>query len=194
MTRTGVVMGGLLLSQQTYAHDSFRGNSLIEGLLLPLQHPEQWLLLVAIGLWLGQQGGSGKYRSLSFQALVCCFAAIAGLLLARQAQAHNWMLVCAAVAGLLVAVSFRIPVMLTALAVALGGFLVAFDVGQDIRRSHNVWLVGLGALAAVVAVFTLARFASGCFRRGHWQRVLMRIVGSWIAASALLVLSLALIE
>lgn len=193
MTRLGAVVGGLLLAQQASAHDSFNGNSLIEGALLPLQHPDQWLLLVAIGLWLGQQGGSGQYRSLSFQALVCYFAAIAGLLLARQMQMHSWMLVCAALAGLLVAVRLRIPAVLAVLVAALGGFLVAFDAGQDLLHSQNVWLVALGMLAAVVVVFTLARFVSGCFRRGHWQQVLMRIVGSWIAASALLVLSLTLI-
>jgi hydrogenase/urease accessory protein HupE len=91
------------------------------------------------------------------------------------------------VLGGLVAADFRLPIAVTtALAAALGLFLglsngyVMAQAGAGVRG-------GIGIVGAVFVVTTLGAACAVAWQSG-WLRIAWRVVGSWIAASGLLLL------
>lgn len=159
------------------------------GLLHPLMVPAHLLSLVLLGLLAGQAGMAAMRRVYA--------GVLPGLLLGLglAAWSLHWpvdtaLLVLAALAGLLVVLEWRLPLItLYVLPGAAVGLLVGLDSGPDGgspgQRLGALLGTGLGAFACLLLVGDLSERA-----RHHWQRVLLRVVGSWGAASALLVLAL----
>jgi urease accessory protein len=182
----------LLLGTAAAAHGVGEGlGSFQGGLLHPFLTPAHALALVALGLSISQR--QRRHRN----ALVMLFAiALFGALGAIMAafvftDGTNLLLVTAILTGLLTASArpLRFWVMaLLLLAVAVG---TVFDsVPQEIRPEPTlISLAGtiIGAWLIVTAIGT-----SVAEPRREWMRIGIRILGSWSAASALLVLALRL--
>jgi urease accessory protein len=164
-------------------------SSLLGGLLHPLAVPAHALALLALGLLIGQQRAGGRRAPL----LAFVAGVVAGLVAIAFAvgptSAADVLLAAVAMTGLLVALAWPMPALACALlAVAIGGALGLDSPPEVIAISAaTVMLIGTG-LGACLALAVIVGCTSHLSRA--WQRIGMRILGSWIAASAILVLAL----
>jgi urease accessory protein len=162
------------------------------GILHPAIVPSHLVALVALGLLVGQRGLTAMRLSYP------CFlmALVTGLILAgfspaAPANAETALLVIAGCCGLVVALRLAVHPALLALATLLTAFVVGADSGvADLDRRETFGAM-LGAGVGACIVFIVAAGLAEMPRR-DWQRILIRVVGSWCAASAALVLALAL--
>jgi urease accessory protein len=162
----------------------------LDGALLVLS-PTNLLALVAIALFAGQQGARA---GVAFAAVFAIGVAMGAFVIAsayRDFPAALTQLGIAALAGILVAAAYRPPLLVTGILVFAGGEALALNTPpQAITVSGAIASqVGTG-VAAVIAFLAIALTASAANR--PWHGIALRVVGSWIAASAILVLALRL--
>jgi hydrogenase/urease accessory protein HupE len=159
------------------------------GLLHPLAVPAHALALLALGLLIGQQGAGRMLVPLAGFAVGMAAGLAAIILAVRQTSAADVVLAATALAGALVVLARPLPGFACAVLAAIAGVALGLDSPpQAISIALGTLMLigtGLGACLALAMVAAgTARFARA------WQRIGVRIVGSWIAASAILVLAL----
>ena len=181
-----------LLPGLAWAHSPIKGlDNFYAGLLHPVFVPAHLVSILVLGVLLGQQGA----QRVQVAIVACLVALLVGLAASVPAAAISVevpLLAFAAVSGALVALAR--PLSVPAIA-ALGGvvtLLVGVDSAQE-GLSGRGWLAAmLGSAIAAYLLLLYAMVFAEWFGRREWQRIGLRILGSWAAASALLVLSLAL--
>jgi urease accessory protein len=162
---------------------SFQG-----GLLHPLLVPAHVLAVLSTGLLIGQQTSRWRWWA------PASYAAGLGVGFAAMIQAFSPMLAAevllaaTATSGALVALAWPVPKLVgCALALATGVALALDSSPGGISvRDANVVVLGTfcGAVIFLLAVARLTTLA--CYA---WQKIAARILGSWIAASAIIVLA-----
>jgi urease accessory protein len=159
------------------------------GLLHPLLIPTHVMALLALGLLIGQQDAGRRLVPLiSFATgLAAGLAAIA--LAARTRSASDVLLAAAGSSAGLVALARPVPVTVCAALAAVTAAALGLDSPpQAISLARaRATLIGAG-LGACLVLTAVAAATVSCSR--EWQRIGVRILGSWIAASAGLVLAL----
>ncbi len=192
---TGRLCLGLALAvlavQPAMAHPPPLGiGGFFGGLLHPLFVPAHALALVGLGLLIAQQGS--WTRMVTFSFIVGLAGGVGVMTLGAVPSLMNEiMLGCATIAGLVVALNKPVPEALGCTFAVVVGFCMALDSPPEAisLTEANRMLIGTGlgaALLLIVASELARRLKPG------WQRVGLRIIGSWIAASAILVLALRL--
>ena len=162
------------------------------GLVHPLITPAHLLLLIGLGLWLGQR------PPLRVRAAMYYFAPLSavGLLLTTQLSlAPAWqvllpgMALCVAV---LVASSRPALAWMQATLAAVAGMALGLDSGVDAGAPGSAVAVTLLGtwIALNVLLVNLAHYTSLLPQR-KWASIGVRIAGSWIAAICVLVLAFA---
>jgi hydrogenase/urease accessory protein HupE len=183
-----VVFATLMGAAQTEAHLNTTGmGPLYDGLMHFLMSPEDFLPVLALALLAGLRGAAYGRRALFTLPAAWLVGGLAGI----SAAARNgnalvsaaWFLL---LGGLLAAdakLSLRVTTALAALLGLYHGYLNGTGMGQF--RTAAVALLGL-----VFAVFILVALAAAFVVRlhAHWARIAVRVAGSWIAASGLLML------
>jgi hydrogenase/urease accessory protein HupE len=189
-TARAAALAALLLPGTARAHSPIEGiGDFYGGLLHPLTVPEHLIVLVTLGLLIGQQGAGPTRRGL----VAFASGLLAGILLndpiAGWVGLATPLLAAGLVLGLLSAMAFDLPApLVVALAAAAGG-LLGLDSAHDMLGTPSGMTLLLGsATSAALLVLYLAAITV-CLQR-HWQKIGVRIVGSWMATSALLVLVL----
>jgi urease accessory protein len=160
------------------------------GLLNPLTIPAHLLTWLSLGLLIGSQSGGRLMPMLAFATgLAVGLAAIARAV--GLTPALDVLLILSAVSGALVALAIALPPILSAIVGAIAGLALGLDSPPQVVSLANATtaLIGNG-LAACLALAIVVSATSHLTRR--WQFIGLRIVGSWIAASAILVLALRL--
>mgnify|MGYP003639285960 FL=1 len=155
------------------------------GILHPLVVPAHVLSLVMLGLLAGQRGMAAVRRTyLGFLP-----ALVAGLALSGAGVAEDpepLLLLASALMGLLVVLQWRLPPGLFPLIGATVALLLGLDSAPEglAPAPYVATLAGtaLGAFACLLLVADLSERASP-----GWQRIGLRVLGSWGAASATLV-------
>jgi len=149
--------------------------------------PTNLLALVALGLLAG--------RSLRITLALFVAGLVAGALLIafalRDPPAANVLLALAAITGAIVAIGYALPRSI--------GFALAFATGVALSLNAppqattiaNAVAAQLGTVVAALAATSLLALVASKAEDG-WQRIGVRIAGSWIAASAILVVTLRL--
>jgi urease accessory protein len=162
----------------------------LAGLLHPLLVPAHVLAIAALGLLIGQQGWG---RSVAMAYIVAVLLGLGAIALAYvPALAEEGLLGATAAAGLLVALAWPLPWAIGVTLAAAIGLLLGLGSPPEVISLSTANLTLLGT--ALGATVMLAVFSQGASRLRHgWQRVGARILGSWIAASAILVLALRLV-
>jgi hydrogenase/urease accessory protein HupE len=162
-------------------------SAFFSGSLHPLVIPAHLLALLALGLLIGQQRAILPPCVGFATTLAASLTAIA--LAIGETAALDVLLAATALAGVLLALAKPLPTFLsTALAAITGGALGLDSPPEAISlAAANATLVGTGLGACLVLALVTA--VGRCLTR-WWQRIGMRIVGSWLAASAILVLAL----
>jgi urease accessory protein len=183
------VAASILAATPAMAHPPPLGLSGFSGgLLHPLFVPAHAMALLGLGLLIGRQQAWGRVAVLS-----AIIGLAAGLGVMTLGVVPVWMneivLGCALLAGVTVALNRPLPEMMGCVFAVLIGFCIALDSPPEaISLSEaNRMLAGTGVGAALLLVV-----AAGAASRltANWAQIGARILGSWIAASALLVLAL----
>jgi len=188
----GAFLAALLAATPAHAHDVVGGvGGFYGGLLHPLLVPTHLLALAALGLFIGQQAPPHRVP------LLVAFAAslLASLVLIVAAFAatnpDTAVLGVAAAAGIAVALARRWPVVVSWPLPLVAGAAIEFDsVPEEISMGMTFLALVGTACGALLIVMLLVELTMN--RERDWQRIGVRVVGSWIAASAILVLALRL--
>jgi urease accessory protein len=157
------------------------------GVLHPFLVPAHVMALVGLGLLIGRQESRVVLTSAFVAGLTGGLAAIAAAF--GETPADLVLLTTAAIAGLLVASGIALPAWAGAPLACVIGAAIALDSPptEPTIREADAALFGTWLGAIILAVVVTA-----CARRltRHWQKLGVRVLGSWIAASAILVLAL----
>lgn len=195
MRRLGAaaLIAGLLVAAPASAHSSFEGiNDFYAGVLHPAVVPAHALAILSLGLYLGQRRlAAGLERVLLvYIAAVAVGAALAAF--TRGAELDTFLLAATCSAGLLAVLDRGLPRPLLLLSTAAVGAFVgigsASDAADPLMRLVSALGTTFGAAFLLVAGISL----NGFFVGKQWQPIAIRVLGSWAAASALLVLALTL--
>jgi urease accessory protein len=191
-TAAFAVLAFTLSGTAAHAHEFVEGAGFLNGFLHPLFVPAHALCVAAFGLMVGQQNHPFSLSALFLAAL------IAGMLLIVFAifpvdMIPIVLLASGAAAGLLTAAAYPLPWIIPAVVLAAGGSALIIDsVPSVVSKTDTILALAGTAFTATLAVAVLAYAAATLTR--DWQRIGVRIVGSWAAASALLVLALRLVQ
>ena len=162
----------------------------LTGALAQFFTPTHLLAVVALGLLAGQQSKRTPVVTLLAFALGLAIGAIVVATAVRETPAALALLAIAAFAGSIVVVALRTTLVVYLLALAAGAALAlnsppqALTIPSAVAAQLGTGVAALGTLALVIGI------AMQAVR--PWQRIGVRIVASWIAASAILVLALRL--
>ena len=180
------------------AHTITPGTSgFTDGLHHPFGLPAHVMMLLGVGLLLGQQDVA-RWR-------VPLYGFISGLLLGLVAgpllttppleqAAAVALLSLAVVFGGLIALARELPGFVLAPLMAFAGFALGFDSAPDGSLQQTLAALagtGFSVVFAFLNVAMLAHYAKSNVRQA-WQAIGLRVVGSWIAAAAIMVLALEL--
>lgn len=152
--------------------------------------PTHLLAIVALGLLAGQQARVPLHVLIAF-AIALAAGSLAVAFAIRETPSGLALLVLAGLAaGLVVAGRFEPFWLVALLALAIGAMLPLNAPPHEITIAAAI-AAQIGFAIAALATFSVTAFAATQATRS-WQRIGLRIAGSWIAASAILVLALRL--
>jgi hypothetical protein len=161
-----------------------------DGMMLAVA-PTHLLAVVAIGLLAGQGGRSGFVQALFVAGLLAGSFAIASAI--RETPSALVLLAVAAFVGSTIAAAIALPsIAMNVLAFATGAALALDAPPQAIGIAAAI-ASQIGTCIAAGAVLVLVVSIAARADR-PWQRIGLRVVGSWIAASAILALALRLVR
>jgi urease accessory protein len=171
-----------------YAHVPIEGaGGVYGGLLHPYLVPAHAMSLLALGLLIARDGRYGMPLLIYAAALIAGLSALTFAV--GDIGAEKLLVGLAGLVGVLLALDWRPPRFVLWLLAAIGGAALALDSPPEtpsIEEAHLMLIgTGIGALSALGAVVGGALHLTR-----PWQRLGVRIAGSWIAASAILVLAL----
>ena len=171
---------------------SFASTWFTQGLLHPLQTPSHVILILSIGLLIGQQD------RLKINLLAFIFSLLSGFLL-NQNISINWdfeliLLVLALITGVLVISRLQLFSWLTLVLLFASGLSLGFNSMPIMipglgANSIYSWLIG--AAFSIVSSTALTALLAFILNR-YWNGIILRVLGSWIATSAIFVLTLML--
>ncbi len=184
-------IGNLLFVTQADAHFQAPGLSDFNaGVLHPLLTVQHAMVLIAFGLMCGQGGAACLRFGLPGLAagLVLGFAA-AETMAVLPDGIPRVLTFMAMVTGLGVAVNYRLPAPICMAVGLIVGSLIGMDSKPEAETVKSV-LAGIsGTSIAVVLLFlNIAGLAS--FAAAEWQRIGIRVIGSWTSAAAFLNIAL----
>jgi len=174
------------------AHSPIEGiGDFFNGMLHPLLVPAQILAILALGLFLGQHS-INKHKTTVLLFLGATIAGLVATLFEFDAAAQLSMLslISAVVIGLLIVIGVKIHWSLFLVLGITVGFIVGMDSSAELpsRKAQIVSLFGSGVGIYFLLLYAMA--ISESFSVKHWQTIAVRVVASWVSASALMVLAL----
>ena len=164
--------------------------SLIEG-LTQFFTPTHLLAVVAFGLLLEQYATRECGFALAAFALGLVLGSVVLAAAVREMPSGLALLAIAAIAGLIVVTTMPLPTHLSYLLAFATGAALALNSPPQAISIPSAIVMQFGTGIAALATLALVGFIANKATR-PWQRIAVRIVGSWIAASAILVLALRL--
>jgi urease accessory protein len=151
--------------------------------------PTHGLAIVPLGLLIGRDPWRWALLAVFIVGLTAGSLAIAAAV--RETPAALVLLVIAATAGLTVVTAWQPPSVATGLLALAGGMALALNTPPQATTIGGAVMAQIGGIIAAMSALALV-IALGSRARAPWQRVGLRIAGSWAAASAILVLALRL--
>jgi urease accessory protein len=189
IARAWILVGAVLLSMadEAAAHPVFGITGVRGGLLHPLVVPSHVMAAIASAILIGRQPLGRAMVAVYALGLVAGLGAIAAAYV--PALAEEALLVLAAVAGLLVAWGRPLPWPVLAVLTIATGLAHGLDSPPEAISVAEANLTLIGTALNGTAFLALVAWLASRLRY-DWQRIGMRIVGSWISASAIMVLAL----
>jgi urease accessory protein len=164
----------------------------VAGLVHPLALPAHVLALLALGLLIGQQTAGTRHVSLAAFAAGAAVGLAAIAFGVGQTPAADVLLAAAFASGVTAAMAHPLPALPCALLAAIAGVALALDSPPEAISiavaTATLAGTGLGAILAL-AVIAIGTNHLNRLREWNWVRLGGRILSSWVAASAVLVLA-----
>ena len=182
----------LFMSAAARAHTVIAGvGGFPGGLLHPLLVPAHALTLIALGLL----AGTFSRQTLVMLLAIFLAAAVASFALVAMAfsatQAETLILCLGAAIGLMLAANLTPPAPLAAILTAAIASAILFDSVPPVLTVSETALGLAGTTLSAVALVAATALVSRALPR-RVRQIGIRIAGSWIAASAIMVLALRL--
>lgn len=172
------------------AHSPIAGIGTFYGAMLhPLLVPAHALALIALSLALGQQGRRPAQLGLTGLILAFCAGLALALTQTDAAPSETALLVVAALLASFVILARPLPAGVMAGAASVIGVMLGLDSAPDPAGPEEMMLAVAGLCVGVVVLSALVAGTCLTFEK-DWQKIGIRVVGSWIAAAAVLVLAL----
>lgn len=185
----GIVFVLVVWPQPAEAHLNSTGmGPLYDGLLHFLQSPEDVVPVLALALFAGLRGADHGRRALFVLPGAWLLGGLTGL---ASSSSENWNSILPVISFLLlggiVAVDAKLSLVATTVIAAL------FGLGHGYLNGAGMGQPAVGALALLGLVFMVFVLVAVCAAsvvelRWPWTRIAVRVVGSWIVASGLLML------
>lgn len=173
-----------------FAHVPLEGvDSFINGVLHPAIIPAHVLLILAVGLFVGQKGISSQHKT----ALSFIFAVIFGLVGAWFAETglpQYAVLGCSATISLLIVLNHNLNSLWMMLIAAIAGVVIGLDSPQALLEGRDKFASFFGTAVGVYFLTLYPAALADRFNEKDWHKVALRVAASWVAASSLLVLAL----
>jgi urease accessory protein len=155
--------------------------------------PSHLLAIVALGLLGGQRAGRVPLSSLAAFAIGLVVGSLAVASAIRENPAALALLLLAAAAAGLVVVAYDVPRWLVGLLAFAAGAALPLNSPPHELTIANAVASQVGLATTAIVTFTAVSFVTR-LAQTPWHRIAIRIVASWIAASAILVLTLRLVR
>ena len=184
--KTLFIGAALVTPSLAFAHSPIKGiNNFYNGVLHPALVPPQLTLLIAMGLYLGQRDVSQNQKPvMSFLV-----AAIAGLVVAGFSSGFELqvlMLGTTIVVGILVAADLALKRHWRIAMAALAGLLLGLDSTQETLSGMPKWVTLFGCLIGIALLLMFPMALADYCRSKEWQRIGVRVIGSWLVAAAVM--------
>jgi hydrogenase/urease accessory protein HupE len=174
------------------AHSPAKGIGVFyNGMLHPYLVPGHLLVLLALGLMIGQHApGSSRYGLPTFvAAFLASIVALSWLPIAPLPEAL--LLVVSLLAGLMVAVSATPGRILPILLAVVAGIVLGMNSSPEGVPPGQTGLALAGTVSgAVLAIVYAGGLSAWLTRFPSWPPIAVRVLGSWTSACAFLVLVL----
>jgi urease accessory protein len=193
MTRAALAAALLCLtSAAAQAHTVIPGiGGFPGGLLHPLLVPAHTLTLIALGLMAGRFTRSAQALLLAAFLIAACVSCALIAMAYSATRAETLLLALSAAIGLVLAAGLLLPLPVVAgLTATIAGALM-FDSVPPVLSVQATALSLAGIVTAAIALAAASAWLSGALPQ-RIRSVSVRIAGSWIAASAIMVLALRL--
>jgi urease accessory protein len=161
-----------------------QGAGFAQGFAHPLSGIDHLLAMVAVGLWAAQLGGRALWAVPAAFVGMMALGGIAGAVGAPLPMVELGIAGSLVVLGVLVALSSRLPVAVSAALVGLLALFHGHAHGTELPETASALAYGLGFIAATAALHGLG-VAVGVTLRRDAARILVRIGGAGIAATGL---------
>ncbi len=168
----------------------------MQGILHPLQTPSHIILILGLAFLLGQQNHLIKsHLKILF---LTPFAVIIGFALNHYAllelNTELILLSLALICGLLLVLRLKLPTFVTFILLAFSSVILGLDSSPVMipglgANSIYSWRLG-AAITLILGIIVLSLPAY--FLNRYWNGIILRVTGSWIATSAIFVLTLKL--
>ena len=163
-------------------------SGLASGLLHPLLVPAHVLALTALATCIGRQAGPARLA-----AGIAFAAGVAGGLTAialatRPASAVDWLLAASLLAGTFSAAALPLPTSAIAVLAAWTGASLGMDSPPQAISLAVATLTLIGTGIGACLALAMATVVTGLLVRA-WRGLAVRVLGSWCAASAIMVLA-----
>ena len=180
----------LLTPEIALAHSPIKGiGDFFNGMLHPVLVPAQVLVILALGLWFGQNKPAENQVSI----FAYLFAVITGLIatsLSPEYDVSIILLLGATAVGLLIISNMILPKPVYILSGIILGFIIGFDSAQDGLGAKAKWVALFGSGVGIYFLLLYAMALSESLSKKAWQNIAVRVIASWISANALMVLAL----
>jgi len=194
--RVAVCVAGMAfaLPAHAQAHMTAPGmGDFISGVLHPWMTPTHLLILIALGLWLGQ------HVPLRVGLPLKLFVPVSAVALALTTR--HWMaavpppvlIAIALVAGAIVALEVRLPNYAAAVLLAVAAAAIGLDSGLETGTPFAVFKTLLGTWVSLgIGLVNVGYYVSlATERKKKWISIGVRVAGSWIVAVSLMMLAFA---
>ncbi|RKE72342.1 HupE/UreJ family protein [Pseudorhodoplanes sinuspersici] len=159
------------------------------GVMHPLLVPAHVLALVALGCLTGALNFRARLVVIAMFVAVAVLSVVLVTMAFSAVNAELIVLSLAGFAGLLLAAAVPVPLaMIIVLAICVAAALT-FDSVPAVLSSQDTILSLVGTILAAALLLVVITFLSASGPQ-VWRRIGTRILGSWIAASAIMVLAL----
>jgi urease accessory protein len=186
-----IAVVSLLLPIRAEAHlPSIGLGPVYDGIFHLLLSPEDLIPAIAFALLAGQRGGGSSRRILWVLPVAWLAGGLTGMFVGTP-RGPAWTCFSFLLLGVLIAANAKLSLPLTTALAAMLGLFHGYLNGSGINRFNDgaYSLLGL-ALAVFVIVALFTSFVVPL--RRQWALIAVRVAGSWIAASGLLMLGWAL--
>lgn len=163
--------------------------SFLNGFLHPVLVPSHLLLLLALGLLIGRHDPA-RHQSAVIAFLLATVAGLVGSQVAPVMVIPAVLLSLTVLLGLLLVSDLAIKPMLLGIAALASGVLLGLDSDPEVYSGKALTAALFGSGIGIYLLLIYPMWLADSLRHKHWQRIGIRVVGSWITASAVLVLTL----